>query len=131
MSKSAGLTVAQLVAKAPASVRPTLQAARRAMKAAAPSATELPYRTSGPGTSRAMYKVARYEVDGTQVAGIGAFSAHAALFFRRGRELDDPSGLLEGTGGSRFIRLRTPADARRPAVRRLVRAAVKLGPPRE
>lgn len=73
-----------------------------------------------------MYKIARYVVDDTQVAGIGTFSTYVALFFRRGRELDDRDGLLEGSGASRYVRLRTPADAARPAVKRLVRAAVRL-----
>jgi len=58
-----------------------------------------------------------------QVAGIGTFPTTVSLFFRRGGELDDESGLLEGTGTARFIRLRTPADAKRPAVRRLLRKA--------
>jgi hypothetical protein len=126
MPTRAELTVAQLVAKAPPAVRPTVRAARRAVKAAAPGATEQAYRSQGPGTSRSMYKVARYVVDDAQVVGIGTFPAYAALFFRRGAELGDDAGLLEGSGASRFIRLRTPADAARPAVKRLVRAAVAL-----
>jgi hypothetical protein len=48
-----------------------------------------------------------------------------SLFFRRGGELDDEIGLLEGSGNARFIRLRTPADAERPAVKRLIRNAFK------
>ena len=62
------------------------------------------------------------------VAGLGTFSTYAALFFYRGRELDDGTGLLQGGGkDSRFIRLRTPADAERPAVKRIVRKAFALG----
>jgi hypothetical protein len=75
-----------------------------------------------------MYKICRYVVDDVQVAGIGTFPKYATLFFARGRELDDGSGLLQGTGRARFIRLRTPADAGRPAVKRVVKAAFKLGP---
>ena len=49
------------------------------------------------------------------------------MFFPRRRELDG-SGLLEGGGKEfRFITLRSPADAERPAVRRMVRRAFKLG----
>jgi hypothetical protein len=49
------------------------------------------------------------------------------LFFYRGRELEDPSDLLEGSGkDARFTRLRTPTDAARPDVRRLVRKAFAL-----
>jgi hypothetical protein len=50
------------------------------------------------------------------------------MFFYRGRELDDGSGLLQGSGkDSRLITLRSPADAQRPEVKRLVRKAFKLG----
>lgn len=73
-----------------------------------------------------MYKVCRYVVDDVQVVGIGTFPKYASLFFARGRELDDGSGLLEGTAKARFIKLRTPADAERPAVKRIVRQAFKL-----
>jgi hypothetical protein len=61
------------------------------------------------------------------VVGIGTFRTYASMFFYRGRELDDDSGLLEGGGkDARFIRLHVPADAERPAVRRLVRKAFAL-----
>jgi hypothetical protein len=75
-----------------------------------------------------MWKIVRYAVDGANVVGIGTFPGHSTLFFYRGRELDDGSGLLEGSGkDSRFVRLRAPADAERPAVKRLVQKAFKLG----
>jgi hypothetical protein len=70
----------------------------------------------------------RYAVDGENVVGIGTFPRHSTLFFYRGRELDDGSGLLEGAGkDSRFITLRTPADAERPAVKQLLKKAFRLG----
>jgi hypothetical protein len=75
-----------------------------------------------------MWKIVRYAVGGANVVGIGTFARHSALFFYRGRELDDGSGLFEGSGkDSRFITLRTPADAERPAVKQLVKKAFKLG----
>jgi hypothetical protein len=50
------------------------------------------------------------------------------MFFYRGRELDDGSGLLQGSGrDARFVTLRAPADAQSAAVKRLVRKAFKLG----
>jgi hypothetical protein len=74
-----------------------------------------------------MWKIARYAIDGGNVVGIGTFPGHASLFFYRGRELDDGSGLLQGGGKEmRFITLRAPADAERPAVKRMVRRAFKL-----
>jgi hypothetical protein len=49
------------------------------------------------------------------------------MFFYRGREIDDGSGLLQGSGkDSRFVTLRTPADADGPAVKGLVKKAFKL-----
>jgi hypothetical protein len=109
-------------------VRPIVQAARRTVKAAAPTANEITYRSQPPRSSRAMWKLVRYAVDGANVVGIGTFPSYSTLFFYRGRELDDGSGLLEGGGKEmRFIRLRASSDAERPAVKQLVRKAFKLG----
>jgi hypothetical protein len=123
----AGPSVTEHLKKVPASVRPTVQAARRTIKALASSATELSYRSQPPRSKSAMWKIIRYELDGADVAGIGTFSNYASLYFYRGRELDDGSGLLEGGGKDmRFIRLRSPADAEAPATKRLLRQAFKL-----
>lgn len=63
-----------------------------------------------------------------QLRTIGAFSNHASIFFARGVELDDGSGALEGSGKQlRYITLRTPADAERASVKRVVRKAFRLG----
>jgi hypothetical protein len=55
---------------------------------------------------------------------IAPFKAHVNLGFMRGRELHeyhDPSGLLEGTGKNlRHVKLRSPADVDRPALRDLL-----------
>ena len=46
----------------------------------------------------------------------------------QGARLDDPDGVLEGTGKlHRYIQLRVPADLRRPAVRRMLKAADQAG----
>lgn len=46
------------------------------------------------------------------------------LGFARGAELPDPEGLLTGTGKrARHVRLSTPADVDRPALRALLEAA--------
>jgi hypothetical protein len=116
------------LAKVPAAVRPTLQAARRTVKAAAPKAEEIAYRSSPPRSKSAMWKIVRYTVKGEPVIGIGVFPTYASIFFYRGRELDDGSGLLEGGGKDmRAIRVRSPADAANPAVKRIVKRAVSLG----
>jgi len=75
-----------------------------------------------------MWKIIRYVAADAPVVAIGVFPTYVHLFFFRGRDLDDDSGLLEGGGKEmRSIRLRAPADAERPAVKRIVRQAFKLG----
>jgi hypothetical protein len=127
MPKVAGIPVSEHLKKVPAAVRPTVVAARRLVKAEAPGAREISYRMEPPRSISMMWKIARYSVGGANVVGIGTFTNHSALFFYRGRELDDGSGLLQGGGkDSRFITLRSPADVDRQAVKRLVRKAFKL-----
>jgi hypothetical protein len=128
MAAAREIAVSDHIKKVPPTVRPIVQAARRMVKAAAPKADEISYQSQPPRSSTYMWKIVRYTVDGENVVGIGTFARHSALFFYRGRELDDSSGLLEGSGkDSRFITLRAPADAERPAVKRLLREAFKLG----
>ena len=114
----------------PAATRPMVQAAIKTVKEAAPKAAdEITYRMQQPPAgSRMMWKIVRYAVGGENVVGVGTFTNHASLFFYRGRELDDGSGLLQGSGkDSRFITLRSPSDAEQQVVKRLVRKAFKLG----
>jgi hypothetical protein len=128
MAASNDIPVSEHIKKVPPAVRPIVQAARRSVKAVAPTADEISYQSQPPRSSSYMWKLVRYAVDGQNVVGIGTFPRHSTLFFYRGRELDDGSGLLEGSGkDSRFIKLRTPGDAERPAVKRLLRKAFKLG----
>jgi len=112
----------------PAAVRPILIAARKTIKDAAPKADEIAYQSKPPRSASAMWKLARYSLNGEEVAGLGTFARHSTIFFYRGRELDDPSGLLAGTGkDSRFVTLRSAADAEKPAVKKLIREAFRLG----
>ncbi len=104
-----------------------VEAAVEMARAAAPDAEEVVYNSSRPGSPSMMWKLVRYQVDGVNVAGVGCFTKHAALFLYRGRELDDPAGLLQGTGkDSRFISLRTADDVRRPEVTALLSQAFDL-----
>jgi hypothetical protein len=122
-----GISVAEQVKRIPTATRPTIQAARRTVKALAPKAEEIAYQSKPPRSKSAMWKIVRYAVDDEPVVGIGTFATYATMFFYRGRELEDASELLEGSGkDARFLRLRTPADASRPDVRRLVRKAFAL-----
>ncbi|HSP08315.1 MAG TPA: DUF1801 domain-containing protein [Candidatus Dormibacteraeota bacterium] len=98
------------------------------MKAIAPGAVEIAYQGEAPRSATFMWKIARYAVDGSNVVGIGTYPGHSHLFFYRGRELDDGSGLLAGGGKDmRSITLRTPADAARPQVKRMLKKAFELG----
>jgi hypothetical protein len=127
MPKVAEIPVSEHLKKVPPAVRPTVVAARRMVKTLAPKADEISYRMEPPRSVSMMWKIARYSVGGANVVGIGTFTKHSALFFYRGRELDDGSGLLQGSGkDSRFITLRSPVDVDKPAVKQLVRKAFKL-----
>ena len=56
---------------------------------------------------------------------IAAYAHWVNLGFNRGAELDDPDGVLQGSGRQvRHIRISEPADLRKPAVRSFVRAAI-------
>jgi hypothetical protein len=120
-------SLAGQVKRIPPGVRPIVKAAIKTVKEIAPKADEVTYRSDPPRSSRAMWKIVRYSVDGEYVVGVGTFPSHSTLFFYRGRELDDGSGLLQGGGKDlRFVTLRAAADAERPAVKRLVRKAFQL-----
>ncbi len=114
--------------QAPAATRPILTAARRLIKAAGPKADEIPYQSKPPKSASAMWKLARYALESGNVVGLGTFSRHSTIYFYRGRELAGGTDLLQGSGRDmRFITLRSPADVERPAVKKLVRAAFRLG----
>lgn len=114
----------------PAATRPIVDAAFETVRSLAPKAArEVPYNSSRPRSASTMWKLARFAVGGGYVIGIGTFTRHASLFFYRGRELDDGSGLLQGSGrDTRFVTLRSAEDARSAAVKALVRRAFRLGP---
>jgi hypothetical protein len=121
------ITVSEQMKRLPSAMWPTVQAARRTVKALAPKATEIAYQSQPPRSKSALWKIVRYVLKDEPVVGIGTFPTYATLYFYRGREIDDGSGLLEGSGKDmRFTRLRGPADAARPGVRRLVRKAFAL-----
>jgi len=125
---SAQILLSDHLKNVPPKVRPTVKAAIKTVKEAAPNADEITYRSSPPRSGSAMWKLVRYAIDGENVVGVGTVTNHSTLFFYRGRELDDGSGLLQGSGrDSRFVTLRGPADAEKPAVKQLVRKAFKLG----
>ena len=121
------IPLVEQLGRIPSKTRPIVKAAIKTVKQVAPKADEIAYKSEPPRSKSAMWKIVRYAEDGANVVGIGTFSNYAAIFFYRGRELDDGSGLLQGSGkDSRFITLLTPADAEKPSVKRMVRKAFKL-----
>src|SRR2546430_7212633 len=122
------ITVSGQLRKVPSAVRPTVQAAIEAVRKVAPNAEEIAYQMEAPRSERMMWKIVRFATDGENVVGVGTFPRHSTIFFYRGRELDDGSGLLQGSGkDSRFVTLRSASDAERPEVKRLIRNAFKVG----
>lgn len=127
MTNRDAITVSEHLSKMPAAVRPIVRSARRTVKRVAPQAKEIAYQSQAPRSSRSMWKIVRYAMEDQSVVAIGTFPRYATIFFSRGRELDDGSGLLEGSGKDfRFIRLRVPDDAAQPAVKRVLRKAFAL-----
>jgi hypothetical protein len=118
------ITVAEHLKRMEPHLRSIVREARRAVRQAAPMAREQPYQSKPPRAKSSLWKIARYVVGDADVVGIALSSVHAVLYFYRGAELDDGSGLLDGGGKSmRFIRLTTPRDALRPEVRRMLQRA--------
>jgi hypothetical protein len=61
-----------------------------------------------------------------QFAWILPHDRHVAMAFPFGVELDDPNGLLQGTGARiRNVRLETLDDVERPELRRLIETAIE------
>lgn len=111
----------------PTAVRPIVEAAMATIHDVAPKAEEISYGSAAPRSKSTVWKLVRYAVGGHNVVGVGTLTAHSMIFFYRGTDLDDGSGLLEGGGKQmRFIRLNSPADARKPEVKRMVRKAFEL-----
>ena len=53
--------------------------------------------------------------------------SHITFGLYRGTSLDDPEGLLEGSGKNlRHVKIKSAEDLRRPALRELIRAAASL-----
>lgn len=70
------------------------------------------------------WKTVGYSLDGTMKTWICAVlphSKHVNVQFPRGTELDDPAGMLEGTGKkSRHVKVRSPDEARGESLDALV-----------
>jgi uncharacterized protein YdhG (YjbR/CyaY superfamily) len=66
------------------------------------------------------------EKPSTAVLSIAVFPDWVTLCFLKGASLEDPDGLLKGSGNQvRHVRLAAPADLDRPEVRRLIGSALE------
>jgi len=127
MASAQQFSLPDQLSKIPAATRPTVKAAIKTVREAGARAEEITYRSLPPSSSRTMWKIVRYAVGGANVVGIGTFPDHVTMFFYRGRELESGSDGLQGSGrDTRFVTLRTPADAETAALKRLVRKAFRL-----
>ena len=72
------------------------------------------------------WKIPSIDSNGT-VCGFMTGKEHVTFIFLRGAALPDPEGLLEGTGKSvRHVKVRTVADVKMPALKKLIVEAAKL-----
>jgi hypothetical protein len=72
-----------------------------------------------------VFGFATFEKTSSAVISIAIYPRWVTLFFLHGTDLDDPRGLLEGTGKQvRSIRLKSPEDLDRPDVREFIDAAM-------
>jgi hypothetical protein len=72
------------------------------------------------------WKIPSFDSNGT-VCGFMTGKEHVTFIFLRGAALPDPEGLLEGTGKSvRHVKVRTTADVKKPALKKLIVEAARL-----
>ena len=125
-----GGTFDDVISSASPAIRAVAREARLLIADVMPGVTEVPW---------VRQKAAGYGVGPRKMSEhfcyVAPLAAHVNLGFFYGADLDDPEGLLEGTGKAlRHIKLRTPEDLRRPAVRKILlqasRYLPKLRPPR-
>lgn len=100
-------------------VRDLASQARALVRDVMPDVVEVPWPTQG---------IAGYGVGPKKMTEhfcyISTHKDHIDLGFNYGSELPDPEGLLEGTGKLfRHIKVNSPEDLARPAVRRLLEVA--------
>jgi len=75
------------------------------------------------------YGARQFGYDGWGMSALAPYTKWASLAFLRGAALDDPDGLLEGSGAAvRHVKLRSAAQLaeRRGAIKRLLEAAARL-----
>lgn len=108
--------IAALLAEVDEPVRDLAHRARALVRSVAPQAREEVY----PGWGGYLL----FKVGDVTVGWVSAHRRHVSLGFSQGAELPDPGRILEGKGkNQRHVKLKSPSDLERPALRALVEAA--------
>jgi hypothetical protein len=114
-------TLRRLLKNFPPEVQTLILKARESIVELAPGAHEsiyLGWKTIAYGTTGGMKD---------QFCAINPLATRINLVFQRGVDLPDPLGLLEGTGKAmRHVKISSPQDLNRRAVKALIEAAAKL-----
>ena len=110
-----------VLAEIPASVGELARRARRLIESVYPNAIEVPWprqRTVGYGVGP--------RKNTEHFCWLGLYAAHLNLGFNHGVALEDPAGLLRGTGVRfRHVRIEGRADLENPEVENLIRSAIE------
>jgi len=113
--------VADLIARYTPEMADAITACRRKLCARVPRGYELVY----DNYNALAIGYAWADKASASLVSIAAYPRWVTLFFLYGKDLPDPDGLLEGDGVRvRSIRLDSPDDLDRPAVRRLLDLAL-------
>ena len=113
-------TPEQILAEFPPEVQALAGEVRRFVLQIIPTAAEVPY----PGWRGIGFR----DPQSGYFCGLFPQRDHVKLGFEHGAELPDPDGLFEGGGKQvRYVIVRTVSDLRRPALARLLQAAVLHG----
>lgn len=113
----------ELMSNRPDEVVEIALAARAAVKKAAKGVSEMIYATY------AISSVATFTGKlGQAFIHISTYANHVNLGFNHGAKLVDEDSILEGTGKQiRHVRLNSKADLKKPAVKKLIVAAIEQG----
>lgn len=113
--------IAGFLAKYTPAMQKEAQAARRRMRARMPSAVEMVY----DNYNALVFGFAPGDRPSEAILSLAILPDHVTLCFLQGKGLDDPRGLLRGSGNIvRHIRLDGAADLDDPAIKTLVTLAL-------
>jgi hypothetical protein len=113
--------ISKFLAKYSPAIAGQLRAARRKMKALIPRGYEQVY----DNYNALVFGFGPTEKSSDSVISIAGYPKWVTLFFLWGAKLDDPHGLLEGSGAQvRGIRLASPKDLDSAKVKALIRQAL-------